>query len=441
MKIKFKKIDESALKGIYPVIDYIDYEFLQGQEMVLDHKAHDELEKNKFLSLGEYQVSLELIDIIQNTAISDVQKKVHAAVEERFIFSEEVVDILMTGVEMNKNVILYGRGGHGKSEITELVLDSLYKDKAIKNEAFVQACGDGLTEEKLFGGMNIKKYKDEGVIEYLPEFSFMNHEIVVLEEIFDAPPQILLALKDIITSKKFRQGHQTFDVKTKLIIGLTNKSKEEFGEDNNSLKALSERFPLTMKVEWTKYTKTNFLKLFQKVFGNQVYEDYTEKLTTLANIIDLNNTNGKSFVSPRTAVYAAEVYMKGKPLEYISEIDKDILIEYNKKVKDEIITNEQRAFIRKLEEYIDLNELELISDSEEFLAALDEIDVDAGLEPMNISKITKGLGDNKNIKKSKVKYLLDVINRTVFTENNFKQSTSLKKRLNHIATTLKDTNG
>lgn len=171
MKIKFNKIEESALKSIYPPISYVDYAFLMEQEIILDPRSYDELLKEKFLKLGEYKISQDLITVIKNTAVSDVQMTVHKAVEEKFIYSEEVVDILMTGIDMEKNVILYGRGGHGKSEITELVLDTLYKTKAIPKEAFVQAFGDGMTEEKLFGGINIKKFKDEGILEYLPEFS------------------------------------------------------------------------------------------------------------------------------------------------------------------------------------------------------------------------------------------------------------------------------
>jgi hypothetical protein len=52
----------------------------------------------------------------------------------------------------------------------------------------------------LFGGLDINKFHDEGVLEYLLDNSFMNHEYVVFEEMMDAPDFILEQLKDILSS-------------------------------------------------------------------------------------------------------------------------------------------------------------------------------------------------------------------------------------------------
>jgi len=440
MKIKFKDIDKVDLTSIFPPINKEEYKLIEGQELILDIVTYKKLKDNKYLVLGDHQISEDLITVIKAGSISDAQILVQQEVEKNFIYSEDVVDVLMTGIEMGKNVILYGRGGHGKSEITELLLDTLYKNKFINSEPFVQALGDGMTEEKLFGGMDIKKFKEEGILEYLPQFSWMNHEIVVFEEIFDAPPQILLSLKDIITSGRFRQGNQSFAVKTKIIIGLTNKSKKDFAERSDSLKALAERFPLTLKVEWSSYTKASFMKLFKKVLPEEDVRTFAGKLSTLANIIDMNNSNGVSFVSPRTAVAAAQIYIKGKPLEYISEIDKKILAEYNKKIQDEVVSKDQIEFINKIESYIETNELELINGSEDFLKAIQQIDIDSGNKPVDLTDFnTENTGDSK-VKISQTRYLLDLINRVNFTQQNFNVSSNLKKRLNTIETKLLKSN-
>src|SRR4029078_3038105 len=115
--------------------------------------------------------------------------------------------------------------------------------------------GSGTTTDKLFGGLDLKLFNEEGKIQYLVENSFMNDEFVIFEELFDAPDYILEQLKDILSSGVFRNGTQVFPIKTKLIICCTNKTREQFSK-NDSLKALMERFPLEHEVKWDSYNAT-----------------------------------------------------------------------------------------------------------------------------------------------------------------------------------------
>src|SRR5688572_19733587 len=115
----------------------------------------------------------------------------------RFVFVDKVAEILEIGVKTKKNVFLYGRGGHAKSEIMDAFLK--YYDPQGEN-SFVQACGEGLSEDKLFGGMNLQKFHKTGEIEYLVENSFMNYKYVVFEELLDSRMNVILSLKDILTS-------------------------------------------------------------------------------------------------------------------------------------------------------------------------------------------------------------------------------------------------
>lgn len=216
---------------------------------------------------------------------------------EKFINVDEIAEILEIGFISNKNVFLYGRGGHAKSEIVQEFLKYIDPDG---RESFVQACGEGLSEEKLFGGLNLKKFQETGEIEYLVENSFMNKRYVVFEELLDSRMNVLLSLKDILTSGTFRQGSQQFKIKTEFVICLTNRTKQEVAEDN-SIKALLERFPLEMKVEWNRYEANDYKNMFSKVLGDQL-----EKVATICQSI---NESG-DFVSPRTAIHMGQVYQK-----------------------------------------------------------------------------------------------------------------------------------
>lgn len=217
------------------------------------------------------------------------------ALNKKFVYVDEVIDILEIGKLSKKNVFLYGRGGHAKSEIMETFLK--YIDPK-GEDSFIQGCGEGLTIEKLFGGMNLKKFQDTGEIEYLVEHSFMNKKYVIFEELLDSRMNVLLSLKDILTSGMFRQGSQQFKIKTEFVVCLTNRTKQEVSEDN-SIKALMERFPLEVKVEWQRYESNNYQEMFSKVLGAR----YTE----VADICHAINETG-DFVSPRTAIHMAQVY-------------------------------------------------------------------------------------------------------------------------------------
>ena len=216
---------------------------------------------------------------------------------EKFVYVDEVAEILQIGSLTNKNVFLYGRGGHAKSEIIEQFLKYLDRNG---NESFVQACGEGLTEDKLFGGIDMKEFQKTGEIKHLVQNSFMNKKYVVFEELLDSRMNVLLSLKDILTSGWFRQGKQQFKIRTEFIICLTNRTKQEVSEDN-SIKALLERFPLEMKVEWPKYENEDYQNMFVKVLKNNYHE--------VAQVCQLINESG-DFVSPRTAIHMAQVYAK-----------------------------------------------------------------------------------------------------------------------------------
>lgn len=247
-----------------------------------------------------------------NTEVSGTQE---AAVErtsllDNYVFMDKTFNVLETGIKTGKNVVLYGPGGHGKSEYA---LEYLYE----KNIApYVITMGKGMTADRLFGGINVKEYDFSGKIEYLVENSFMNHEYVIFEEMMDSPDYILEQLKDILSSGQFRNGTQVFDIKCKFIIGNTNKTREEFAK-NDSLKALMERFPLEHNVVWDNYTEASYKTLLEKRFG-------VNKVDPIIPFLLQEYSKNDVKISPRIALDCYEVYEVCGPdsLIYIAEFAK-----------------------------------------------------------------------------------------------------------------------
>jgi MoxR domain in the MoxR-vWA-beta-propeller ternary systems len=250
----------------------------------------------------------------QNSLTTKIKTKMKKAAKTRntdkFVFMDKTVQILDIGYQTSKNIVLYGPGGHGKSEMT---LEFL-REKGI--EPYVITMGTGMTTERLFGGMDIKQYDDTGKLEYLVENSFMNHEYVVFEEMFDAPDFILEQLKDILSSGIFRNGTQAYTIKTKFIICCTNRTRDEFSK-NMSLKALMERFPLELNVIWDNYTEISYNKLLESKFG-------VDNVDPVIPYLLQEYAKSGITISPRIAVIAYQVYDQCGPesLSFIAEFSK-----------------------------------------------------------------------------------------------------------------------
>lgn len=249
-------------------------------------------------------------ETIKPLITNKMKKEAQSTIGSKFVFMNKTESILNVGHSSCKNVILYGPGGHGKSEIT---LEFL-AEKGI--DPYVITMGTGMTTDRLFGGIDFPVLDTTGRIEYLVENSFMNHEYVIFEEMFDAPDFILEQLKDILSSGKFRNGTQVFNIKTKFIVCCTNRTREEFSK-NMSLKALMERFPLELNVIWDNYNEMAYNKLLESKFGEGNVDP------VIPFLLQEYAKNGIT-ISPRIAVTAYQIFDQCGPesLTFIAEFAK-----------------------------------------------------------------------------------------------------------------------
>jgi len=232
-----------------------------------------------------------------------VERAFRNILDERFIKTDDVASILSVAIQGNKNVILYGPAGHGKSEMVTHLCNAVYG----KEHVFVQSFGEGMDESQLWGGIDFKHLEQEKVLQYAPQRSFLNYRLAIFEEIFDAPAFVLLSLKDALTARELRKGEQTFKMRTECIIALTNKDPQEISDMGPAAHALIERFPLRYNMRWDSYTAQDFRDLFNKVYPRR----HTDIKKTLADIIHAAIEKG-SFISPRSAIHALEVCVVNK---------------------------------------------------------------------------------------------------------------------------------
>lgn len=319
------------------------------------------------INLELEKIKEQFKSLITNKKTMNKQEKVTSNVREKFVFMDKTASILEIGLTTGKNVVLYGPGGHGKSDIT---LEFL-KEKGI--DPYIITMGTGMTTERLFGGIDIQQLDTQsggtGKIEYLVENSFMNHEYVIFEEMFDAPDFILEQLKDILSSGTFRNGTQKFDIKTKYIVCCTNRTREEFSK-NMSLKALMERFPLELNVIWDNYTEISYNKLLESKFGEGNIDPI------IPFVLQEYAKNGIT-ISPRIAVVAYQVYDQCGPdsLTFIAEFAKkpELIAGAIKKYEETFKFRETSIEVSAVIDALENNALSSNDDKKQFEADLKKL--------------------------------------------------------------------
>ena len=236
-----------------------------------------------------------ILTMIDNGTIQStkVEEAVYDILDEKFVKSEEVASILYLAIISNKNALIFGPPGYGKSEMVKHATDRMFGRHYCSNECqthfeqhgtpcnacddpgcckrrtFIQSFGEGMTEDRQFGGLDWKAFNEQNLQQFHVERSFLNYECAVFEEIFDAPPIVLMSLKDTLAAKELRNGEQRFPMKTRTIIGLTNKEPNEISDLGPSAHALIERFPLQLNLKWDEYGEKDFHQLFNKVLEQE----------------------------------------------------------------------------------------------------------------------------------------------------------------------------
>jgi MoxR-like ATPase len=219
----------------------------------------------------------------------------------KFVFTEEIQEALEVGRISGKNVLLYGPPGHAKSEYTRDYLESL----ADQENIFIQSFGEGMSEDRLWGGVDLNAMEKEGAVIYHTNRSFLNYEYAIFEELLDAPPAMLLSLKDTLTSGCFNNGAQRVKMKTKFVVGITNKSPSEMNDLGESHRALMERFPIKLEVKWKKYTSKAYRLLIESFTHHidiNISDTIRDNLSTY-----LSQNYEKYRISPRTVCWALEI--------------------------------------------------------------------------------------------------------------------------------------
>lgn len=121
-------------------------------------------------------------------------------ISEKFFGREEEIRLAIIALISKSHVCLFGPAGTAKSAILD------YISKVFNAPYFHYLLTKFSKPDEIFGTINIKKLREEGIIEFNTENKLPNAKIAFIDEIFKASSPILNSLLMILNEREFHNG-------------------------------------------------------------------------------------------------------------------------------------------------------------------------------------------------------------------------------------------
>lgn len=145
------------------------------------------------------------------------------------------IDLLGMTLVAGENILLVGEPGLAKTKLCAEFITGIQGAKAYQMQF-----REGVSFEDLFGSLNHKRWRDDGVIEFEFSNSLVDSHLALLDEMFDATPRILRVLLSVLNERKVHYGRRTLDSQLEMIAATSNYIRKM-----EELRAVMDRFLLS----------------------------------------------------------------------------------------------------------------------------------------------------------------------------------------------------
>jgi len=139
-----------------------------------------------------------------STDVSTIARRLKDELDKYVVGNEDVKTAVITGLLTGFPTLLIGDPGTAKTYTIEILSKMI--DGIKPEELFIVLAHEAMTPEDIFGSANLKKLREEGVLEYITEGFLPSAKLVFIDEIFKSNKVLAESLFRAINEKKFRNG-------------------------------------------------------------------------------------------------------------------------------------------------------------------------------------------------------------------------------------------
>jgi len=142
--------------------------------------------------------------ISSSTDVATIARRLKDELDKYVVGNEDVKTAVITGLLTGFPTLLIGDPGTAKTYTIEIL--SRMIDGIKPEELFIVLAHEAMTPEDIFGNANLKKLREEGVLEYITEGFLPSAKLVFIDEIFKSNKVLAESLFRAINEKKFKNG-------------------------------------------------------------------------------------------------------------------------------------------------------------------------------------------------------------------------------------------
>jgi len=191
-------------------------------------------------------------------ALKELASELNNLYPERSTLIQQMLLALMT----REHVLVYGIYGSGKSDLNQ-ALFSAFTDST----TFSIGLNRYTNNDHVFGAIDIKRMREEGVIYRNPENGILTAEFADLDELFDASDPLLRSLLNLLNERVYKGGKQQETAKLHTAVAATNLEPAEVVKTRKDLPAIIDRFIFQSRVGWLTNAESRVRMLKKSLYG------------------------------------------------------------------------------------------------------------------------------------------------------------------------------
>ncbi len=258
-----------------------------------------------------------------STDVSTIAQRLKDELDKYVVGNEDVKTAVITGLLTGFPTLLIGDPGTAKTYTIEILSKMI--DGIKPEELFIVLAHEAMTPEDIFGNVNLKKLREEGVLEYITEGFLPSAKLVFIDEIFKSNKVLAESLFRAINEKKFKNGSKEISLPWLAFFSASNEVRvntqadraflDRFKifatvlspnlEDIQDLNSIAERYYKVLTA--TKPTSIPIVTSYDEVkkIQDKIISDYTKYVTQDITLEAIKQANlilgeiGRSLQNPK----------------------------------------------------------------------------------------------------------------------------------------------